>query len=434
MALYGGRWAVAASDFIQALLILAVTSATAVLTVLQVGGFGALLEQIPKGHLNPFIPLASGVRYDWLYVASGVLPIIYFRNNVLNANRYISAKDGREARKAAFIPLIGYLIFPFVWLIPAFGAHALVPDLLNKYSMFDHPAEAAYIGVAIQLLPAGLLGLLIAGLFATTMSSMDTALVANSALFVKNFYQPILRPGASDPELLRVGQILTGIFGLLIMASAIFLVSGFSISLFDIYQVLLGYIGGPLGIPLFLGMFIRKTPPWSGWATVLFGVFVGIFIFNLYDLQEVRNLLVPMMGEETFSYWSEHKFTMTNLVNIPLTSLFFVLTGFFYRRPDPNNPAAVEVDRFFTNMHNPVDFEKEVGSDNSAQQARLIGRLALAYAAFIALLLLIPNPAQGRLAILGCSLFVGGIGTALLIYGARRARLDRDQSVAQVAE
>lgn len=425
MALYGGRWAVAASDFIQALLILSVTSAAAILTVREIGGIGSLLDQIPKGHLNPFIPLESGSRYDWLYVASGILPIIYFRNNVLNTNRYISTKDGREARKAAFVPLIGYLIFPFIWLIPAFGAHALVPDLLQKYGMFNNPGEAAYIAVAIQLLPTGLLGLLIAGLFATTMSSMDTALVANSALFVKNFYQPILRPRATDRELLRVGQVLTGVFGLIIVCTAIFLVSGFTISLFDIYQVLLGYIGGPLGIPLFLGMFIRRTPPWSGWATVLFGVMVGIFTFNLYDTATVRGLLVPVLGEGNYLYWSAHKFTMTNLLNIPLTSLFFVATRFFYRPADPRDPAAAEVDRFFRNMRTPVDFEKEVGNDNSAVQARLIGRLAVAYAVFIALLLFIPNPAHGRMAILGCALFVGGIGTVLLIYGAARTRRDK---------
>ena len=74
-------------------------------------------------------------------------------------------------------------------------------------------------------------------------------------------------------------------------------------------------------------------------------------------------------------------------------------------------------------MNTKVDFNKEIGkeNDNSAQQAKTMGILATIYGAFILLLVLIPNPISGRIAIVFCALVVGGIGLGLWAYGVKSA-------------
>jgi hypothetical protein len=70
-------------------------------------------------------------------------------------------------------------------------------------------------------------------------------------------------------------------------------------------------------------------------------------------------------------------------------------------------------------MKTPVDFKREIGEDNDAQQCRLLGLLCLIYGAFITLLVLIPNPMRGRLALLACGGMVLAVG-GLLYWNSRR--------------
>ena len=77
------------------------------------------------------------------------------------------------------------------------------------------------------------------------------------------------------------------------------------------------------------------------------------------------------------------------------------------------------VEGFFKRMNTPVDFEQEVGGDNTASQARLIGIVASIYGSFVLLLTLIPNPLSGRLGILACAATLLGVGGGLQWYARR---------------
>ena len=80
-------------------------------------------------------------------------------------------------------------------------------------------------------------------------------------------------------------------------------------------------------------------------------------------------------------------------------------------------------------MRTPVDFDKEIGAenDNSSQQARTLGWLAVVYGIFLGFLIFIPNPPDGRIAIACCSLIMLGIG-AFLIYKGRNMQKFRSES------
>ena len=418
IALFGGNWAVVASDFVQLVVLLGVTIVVAVLTVTKVGGVGAFLAQIPETHWTFFHP-AGAIPYDWLYLVTYAGTALYMKNSVVVAGKYIAAKDSRHARWSALVPMIAYMIMPVLWMIPPFAAFTLVPDLATK-SFMTTPGEASYIAVCLKVLPQGMIGLLIVCMIGATTASTDVALNKNAGMFVRNFYRPILRRNASEAEQMVVGKIATVCFGLLITTIALLVVTRSRVSLFDAFLYLGAYLGVPLSVPLFMGMLLRRVPRWAGWGTALFGMTVTSFFYLFAPSAAGRALLEPLLGPTVYGYMIASKFVMTSLVTAPLTTLFFCATRLFYRVP-ANVAAAAEVTEFFRRLDTPVDFEREVGQDNSALQAKLIGRLSCVYGAFVASLVLIPNPWSGRLSLLACAVVPLGVGGGLLWYARRHA-------------
>lgn len=416
MTLIGGKWAVSGSDFVQTVLLSAISVAVFALTIHHVGGLGVLISKLPEGHGQFFRPLGS-IKYDWLYVLTALLWGVYQKNSILfGAAKYIAAKDDTHAKKSVLIPLIGYIALPICWFVPAMAATFMVPDLMEKYASFSNPSEAAYIAVCLQVLPKGLLGLTIAGLFAATMSSMDTALNVNAGFLVKNFYQPLFRKNATEKEQLTAGHIATVFCGVVMLILAIVIVTRGQVSLFDAYLYINAYIQAPLTVALFLSILVRKTPAWAGWSTILIGVLSTILIYDIAPLPEAQLWLKKVCGDGFASYIITNKFTFTNLFTVPLCSLFFWGTKFFYRDLPRNQAYRQDLDTFAERLDTPVDFEVEVGNDNTAQQARIMGTLSLVYGGFVMLGVFIPNPMPGRLAIAFCAAMLIGVGMILLTH------------------
>ena len=77
------------------------------------------------------------------------------------------------------------------------------------------------------------------------------------------------------------------------------------------------------------------------------------------------------------------------------------------------------VDRFFKTVRTPIDFETEVGEDNDLTQLAVVGRFGAAIAVFVMLLLVIPNPVEGRIAIVVLALAIGGVSALMIKAGSK---------------
>ena len=414
IALLGGSWGVAGSGFVQFTMLTCMTVLVAVMTLVRIGGVHAFFAQIPADHWQIFRP-AGSTKYDWVFIVTGWMASVYWRNNLGVTSKYVAARDSVHARKAALVPVLGYLILPLFWFVPPMAAHTLVPTLVGDYASMSTPEEASYFAVCKLVLPHGLLGLMVATMFSVTMASMDSALNKNAALFVKNFYQSLIRKNASDRELYIAGCIATFVCGVLtIMLATLFTGKG-KASLFDLYQYLNAYLWMPVGVTLALAIWVKRTPRWAAWATVLWGVLVSVFMYQAIPTSPMQRLFTPILGERFYHYLVTNPFAATNFIAIPLTTLFFFGTKLFY---DPAKHQGYErqVDRFFKRMETPVDFEKEVGNDNSVAQARLLSRVMAVYALLMSLILLIPNSLEGRIGIAACSAAMFGIAGGMRLY------------------
>lgn len=411
MALIGGSWAVLASDFIQVLILMPVCVAIAVLALVRVGGLDGLWQKLPAGHLD--VGQLFSQDFLGLWCVAMLLKQLNSTNNLADSGRYLCVKDSGHARRAAWLGGALFLVGVFVWFIPPMAARILFPDLRALFPVLKNPEEGAFIATAQAVMPAGMMGLLVSGIFAATMSSMDAGLNKNAGIFVKNFYQPHLRPGGGDAHLLKVGKFATIVLGLIVIVVAHRMSALQGVGLFKLMQNVSILVSIPIIVPLLLGLLIKQTPPWSAWSTVLVGFVCSLVIGDHLTPEWVAGKFgshSPLVGSSR-EYWTQ---AIQFFGNVVISSAWFIGTKVFWRNTSPALRAANAA--FFTRLETPVDFSAEegVGAANDARQARVIGWLALAYGGFVLLLALIPNPLNGRLAFLGCGALVLIVGGLLL--------------------
>jgi len=138
------------------------------------------------------------------------------------AQRMLAAKNENHALGATFLFNVAhYALRPWPWIIVALASLVVFPDLESLRRSFPHidPAivrnDLAYPAM-LTFLPHGLLGLVVASLFAAYMSTISTHLNWGSSYIVNDFYRRFLRPQADEKRLVRVGRIST----LLLMTAA----------------------------------------------------------------------------------------------------------------------------------------------------------------------------------------------------------------------
>ncbi len=413
MAVIGGSWAVATGDFIQTLVLMPITIVTAFLALAQVGGLSGFIEKAPGHHFRWTEAARPEILYLWMVAI--VIRQFASTNNMIEASRYLNAKDGRHARKAALLAAILFVIGPVFWFIPPMATRIVHPDLHAVFPGLKNPAEGAFVMAGLDNMPAGMLGLLISGIFGATMSNMDIGLNKNAGFFVKSFYQVVLRPKAHEKELLIASKVTTFVLGILVMRAAVAF-STWKTTLFDLMIQFGGLIVLPYSIPLIWGQLVKRAPGWAGWTTVVIGLttsWLGQRYLTASWIQSVMHWTRPLTSREA----EDWKLLVGVLLDAVVGSAWFLGSCLFARFRSTEEVDRVE--QFMERTRQPVDFNQEEGAANDRQQYRTLGLLSLIYGSVISLLLLIPNSLRGRLGMLFCAATMLSVG-ALLYWLSRR--------------
>jgi Na+/proline symporter len=408
MALAGGAWVMVASDYLQMLIVMAVTFTCAIVALGDAGGIAPIV-----GSFHDDFWMGHGYTYAGLFVLWVVMIVvkqIFMMNNGLNSYRFICAKDSSHARKGALLTCVLSILGPLIWFVPAWFMHYRMPDFASSFSTLGHDArEAVFVGFVERFMPAGMLGLLMAAMFAASMSAMDAGINRNAGFFVRNFYRSVLRPQATEKELMVASKLSSLVFGLIVVGVGMAINSIHSMSLFDILVTLSAMVTFPLAVPAMLGFVVRKTPDWSGWATLIVGFAVSYVFGILIDKGVVESAFGISLSTRE---WPDLRVSMVLIAHVVITGGFFCATRFFY---EETNPVRIDERRkLFGNWDTPVvAAEDDAVSDDERErrQRGLLGRLVCLAALGIMGLALLPNPLGGRFAFLIC----GGI---LLVPGA----------------
>jgi Na+/proline symporter len=409
VALVGGAWAILASDFVQMLLVMTITIVTSFLALRQpqVHGLSGLIHQAPENYFN--WADSSRPTVLLLFILGFGLLKFFDLNQMEGSVMYLMAQSDKDARRMALIPLIGGIVGPIFWIIPAMTAHITHPNLAAEYHAVlpGHESEAAFVAVSRDVMPNGMIALLMCAMFGATLTSTDAGLNKGAGVFVRNFYHPILAPGSSEKHLLVVSKVCTGIFGALIIAISLLVNDYRTAGLFDLSNKLAAMFLFPLVIPLFYGLFFKRTPGWSGWSTSLVGFivsFIVTFWTNPDRCMAWLGIHPPLNAEESGGEFRTFAPVFANLI---VCSIWFFGTTLFY---DPTSATNRTSNAFFKNLATPIDPIRDSIANHDHAIYRIIGALCLVYGAFVLLLIAIPQSApQKRL----CFLFIGGTIFAL---------------------
>src|SRR5690606_36759182 len=156
----GGRWAVMATDFIQALVLLPVVAAVCILAVNAMGGVPSLLQQVNELDVYQ-LSYADGAFPDGSYTMPWILAMFFVQfimqlNIGFNA-RFFSAKDGVEARNAALLMPLMMIGGTICYTLPALASRVLYSDQVAAFEgILNKPAEASFVVTCLNLMPTGL--------------------------------------------------------------------------------------------------------------------------------------------------------------------------------------------------------------------------------------------------------------------------------------
>lgn len=410
VSVIAGAWGVVASDFVQTLVVAVVSIACAVVALIKVGGPVALVTNFPSGFV-----LGPDMNCGLLLVGTFVFFLCKQLITIMNlhdAFRFLTAKDSVNARKAALLAMALMGVGSIIWFIPPWASAILYPDAASAYPEIGNKAgDAIYLVFARNAMPVGTVGLLLAGLFAASMSSMDSALNKNSGILVRSIYQPYLAKRgrqADDKKLLRLSMSLSLFSGIIVIITALYFGSLRELSLFDLMMSVSAMIQVPLLVPLILGLFIKKTPQWAPWVTVLLGLSVSWFMKDVLTPQ----VFASWIGIEAFTprEAGDMSLILTLAGHVFITGGFFCLTGLFYREEKDSFVAQREY--FFADLETPVIADDDQ-DQYDLQQRNKLGMMVMIMGLGMLLMSLIPNLFWGRMVFVACALVIFGIGFLL---------------------
>ncbi|WAH99269.1 sodium:solute symporter family protein [Arthrobacter sp. MMS18-M83] len=267
----GGLWADALTDMGQFIIQSVAGIAMLVFAMAKLGGVSSIAEiwsRLPASHSLPF----AGDYTIGFFLAYCLISTISYNGGTWNlAQRFIASPSGSAARKSILLSGALYLVWPLVLFFPMWAAPLILPNLA-------HP-DQAYALLTQQLLPAGLVGLVVAGMFSHTMAMTSSDANAISAVVIRDII-PALR-GSRQPLTSRVellgGRISTFLF---IGLSMVIALSADSFGgVLGLIILWFGALVGPIAVPMLLGMLrpFRRCGP----SAALFSWATGLVVFAL---------------------------------------------------------------------------------------------------------------------------------------------------------
>jgi len=305
----GGLKAVVYTDVLQAIILIFGSSMIAYLMFAEFDfSWSAAIASVPDGNLSMIRPIDDSAL-PWLGTLIGVpiLGFYYWGTNQYIVQRVLGARDIKNARWGALLG--GFLKLPvlFIMVIPGVFAFSIFPNLTDPDMVF--PTMVA------NMLPVGITGIVLAGLIAAIMSSIDSTLNSASTLITMDFIKP-RNPNLTAKETGKIGRWTT----IILMAVACTwapLIEQFD-GIFQYIQEAFAYIVPPVVAIFILGMFWRRGNRHAAFWTLVSGHSLSAFIFVLVQMEIVTI-----------------HFTITAGLLTLICCVIFAVTSVLGEKPDP---------------------------------------------------------------------------------------------------
>ena len=246
----GGLWAVVVTDVLQFVILTVAVLIVVPLSFDEVGGVSAFLEKVPDGFFSVF----NGEYTVLFIIAFTFYNLFFLGGNWSYIERYTTVKTRKDAKKVGWLFGSLYVICPVLWMIPPMVYRALNPELTGLAD------EGAYLLMCKEVLPTGLLGLMLGGMIFATASSLNGTLNISAGVFTNDIYKRIF-PHTSEVQLMKIARFSTIGFGIfaIIIALLIPLMGG----IVNVVISVAALTGVPLYLPIIWTLFSKRQTAFS---------------------------------------------------------------------------------------------------------------------------------------------------------------------------
>jgi solute:Na+ symporter, SSS family len=399
----GGLWAVMITDVLQFFIILIVTILIFPLSFLALGGSGGFLNaftrlaaETPAGYLS----LGDVLSQPLFYVAYLFSTFIGYNAAWHVGQRYYSVPTEKGARKMALLCAGLSLTMPLLWMAPSMAARLLFPDMAALWPRLSVPSEAAFVTLALTLLPNGMIGLTISAILAATMTHTDTALNYLASIITRDVYLKIKstlgHPVPDEKRQLRMARITTFTLGLLAIVTAIIVQR--TKGVFDFALLYYSWFGPSMMTPVMLGFLTTRTPSWSANVSATVSLVVVLLCNTVIDVQP-------------------YQYEVNIFGGILVAAAVFFLSMLW---KDKEAGVRERIAAFGTDLATPA-LETERGWDRNALHSyKVVGVLTLGIGAALLILLLVPASIEVRTLTVLTALLTLAMGGGMLLYFRRQ--------------
>lgn len=263
----GGLRAVIYTELVQTIVLLIGGLILFGISLDRVGGWDTLESNLPDGHFSLFKGI-SDRDFPWFGVLFGapVSGIYYWCTDQHLVQRVLSAKNKEHAQAGSILGGFLKVLPVYMLVVPGMAAAVLFSAEIAE------DANIAYPKLVVELMPTGLLGLMVASMLSALMSSLASVFNSASSIIAYDIYR-WFRPQASETMLISVGR-LSSLAMVAISVIWVPIITSLGDDLFIYIQEVTAYLTPPIASVYCMGIFW----PRANWQGAIAGFMVGLIL------------------------------------------------------------------------------------------------------------------------------------------------------------
>jgi SSS family transporter len=259
----GGLWALIITDYIQFLMKVLGLLLLVPLAFRRAGGIRHAMHGLPPSFFH-----ATSGQYNLTYlIGFGVMLTITLNGSWALAQKFYSVTNAREASKAAYLSAILHAVTPPLMIVPAILGRTFLPNLIAQHRTGD-----VYVLLVLELLPAGMVGIIVAAMLSATMATVSADFSSIASVLTKDVYQRLFDPDVSSVRLIWAGKLITLLVGGLSIGIGLYISHRGDVGVLHLMVVIASAFIAPSFLPV-MGALVSRRLNWQG---VVAGFVLGL--------------------------------------------------------------------------------------------------------------------------------------------------------------
>ena len=265
--IYGGLLSAVWADFLQYILLMTGGLVVAAFGLHHVVGLGILVENLPEQFIMFFPAQHEMIPWTGLLMGTFSVGLWYSCANQFMVQRCLGARLEWDARMGVVMAGFSQALLPLIIVVPGIIALYLFHDQISN-------GDQSWPFLVKQFLPTGLVGLVLAGLASAILSTLAAITNSSATIFTLDLYHSILRPNASDRELLATGRI-SGCAVMVIGVVIAWIAANLEgVTVFGLIQTVFFYVAPPIAAAFLVGIIWPRATPAAATLSLLLGFLV----------------------------------------------------------------------------------------------------------------------------------------------------------------